>query len=113
MVYTISTTNGPYIRHNFESFKAHKGTNKATIQGLENNFMNISKIFLKILSKFYSLNVLGIDQIGSMLRPYSLVSWLWSLCGFISLDIKAYPQITIDIYRYIYGVICENEGFIS
>ena len=74
-----------------ESFRGHKGTDKAPIQGLENNFMNISKIFLKTLSKFYSLNVLGIDQIGSMLRPYSLVK-----------SVKApVAPIWVYIYRHL------------
>ena len=98
MVYTISTTNGPYIRHNFESFKAHKGTIKATIQGLENNFMNISKMFILFYSKFYSLNVLGIDQIGSMLRPCSLVKLVMVP---IWVYIVRYQSISTDNDRYL------------
>jgi len=93
-----------------ESFRDHKGTDKAPIQGLENNFMNISKIFLKTLSKFYSLNVLGIDQIGSMLRPYSLVKlvmvpiWVYIVrYPKTSEHILRHLKIAMDIYVYPSG----------
>jgi len=84
MVYTRYLPNRSDTKYIHESFRDHKGTDKAFIVK-QNNLVNYFKIFLLFFSKFTSSNILdqirpyrlnhkGHYQINSMLRPCYLVN---------------------------------------
>ena len=88
MVYTMYLPNTLNLIVCLESFRDHKGTDKAPIlkgPHKKNNLVNYFKIFLLFFSKFTSSNILdqirpyrlnhkGHYQINSMLRPCYLVN---------------------------------------
>ena len=61
MVYTMYLPNRSDTKYIHESFRDHKGTDKAFIVK-QNNLVNYFKIFLLFFSKFTSSNIYGLNQ---------------------------------------------------
>ena len=80
MVYTRYLPNRSDTKYIHESFRDHKGTDKAFIVK-QNNLVNYFKIFLLFFSKFTSSNIYGLNQTSINIQYKVKAFFYWFISG--------------------------------